>query len=59
MKVPAVLVLTALLCALGLAGPPAASAQGGATTVGCSLKLPDNVESVLDSLLLGACPGAA
>ena len=49
MRVPAVLFLTALICALSLAGPPPASAQG------CTLGLPASIENALDSLLLGAC----
>lgn len=48
MKVPTVLVSAALLFALGLAGPPPASAS-------CTLGLPTDIENALDSLLLGAC----
>ena len=49
MKVPFFLIILGLLCTLALATPVPATAQG------CTLGLPSNIESVIDSLLLGAC----
>jgi len=49
MRIPTPLIITGLLCALALASPVPANAQG------CTLGLPSSVENALDDLLDGAC----
>jgi hypothetical protein len=49
MRIPTLLVITGLLCALALASPVPANAQG------CTLLLPSSIENALNTLLLGAC----
>lgn len=49
MRVLTTWVIAGLLCALGLASPVPANAQG------CTLHLPSSIENAIDSLLLGAC----
>jgi len=52
MKITTVSSVFVSLCILGLAGAPPARAQ---VPQGCSLKLPQGIESALNSVLLGAC----
>lgn len=49
MRITTTLVITGLLCALALASPAPANAQG------CTLGLPSSIENALNTLLLGAC----
>jgi hypothetical protein len=49
MRLPTTLVITGLVCLLGLASPMPANSQG------CTLGLPSSVENAINTLLLGAC----